>query len=73
MEFSRQEHWSEWPPVLLLEDPPPGDLPNLSLMSPAVPGQLFTTSFTREAVQRVAKCVDSEAGGLGPSQEPGMY
>ena len=42
-------------------------------MSPAVPGQLFTTSFTREAVQRVAKCVDSEAGGLGPSQEPGMY
>ena len=72
MEFSRQKYWSELPCPL------PGDLPNLgiestSLMSPAVPGELFTTSVTREAVQRVAKCVDSEAGGLGPSQEPGIY
>ena len=72
MEFSRQGYWSRLP------CPPPGDLPNLrteptSLMSPAVPGELLTTSVTLEAIQRVAECVDSEAGGLGPNQDPGMY
>ena len=72
MEFSRQEYWSDLP------CPPPGDLPNpgtepTSLLSPAMPGELSTTSVTWEAVQRVAKWVDSEAGGLGPNQDPGMY
>ena len=47
MEFSRQEHWCEWP------CPPPGDLPiqesNLHLMSPASAGRFFTTSATWEA------------------------
>ena len=28
MEFSRQEHWSGWP------FPPPGDIPDLSLLCP---------------------------------------
>ena len=48
MGFSRQEYWSE------LLCPPPGDLPNpgikpTSLTSPALAGELFTTSTTWEA------------------------
>ena len=49
MGFSRQEHWSglPWP------SPNPGNLPNpgiepASLMSPALAGEFFTTSATRE-------------------------
>ena len=47
--FSRQEHWSG------LLCPPPGDLPNpgiqpRSLPSPALEGEFFTTSATREAL-----------------------
>ena len=46
--FSRQEQWSG------LSCPPPGDLPDLgiefgSLISPALPGEFFTTSSTWEA------------------------
>ena len=45
MGFSRQEYWSGLP------CPPSGDLPNVGiepapLMSPALPGGLFTTSGT---------------------------
>ena len=48
MGFSRQEYWSRLP------GPPPGDLPNsgtkpTSLMSPALAGELFTTSTAWEA------------------------
>ena len=48
MGFSRQEYWSGLP------CPPPGDLPNpgtepTPLMSPALAGELFTTSATWEA------------------------
>ena len=50
MGFSKQEYWSGLP------CPPPGDLPNLgiesvSLMSPAVADELFTTSVTWEVLQ----------------------
>ena len=49
MGFSRQEYWSGLP------HPPPGDLPDpgpepTPLKSPALPGGLFTTSATREAL-----------------------
>ena len=45
---SRQEYWSELP------CPPPGDLPGpgiepVSLVSPALTGEFFTTSAPREA------------------------
>ena len=45
MDFSRQEHWSEFPL------PPPQDLPNpwikpTSLASPALAGRFFTTRAT---------------------------
>ena len=45
--FSRQEYWSGWP------CPPPGDLPDpgiepLSLVSPALAREFFTTSATWE-------------------------
>ena len=48
MEFSRQEYWSG------LSCPSPGVLPNpgielTSLMSPALAGEFFTTSFPWEA------------------------
>ena len=48
MGFSRQEYWSGSP------GPPPGDLPDsgiepASLLSPALAGEFFTTSFTWEA------------------------
>ena len=48
IEFSRQEYWSGLP------CPPPGDRPcpgteAVSLMSPALPGELFITSTTWEA------------------------
>ena len=47
MGFSRQEYWSG------LSCPPPGDLPNpgtepVSLVSPALAGEFFTTSTTWE-------------------------
>ena len=47
MGFSRQEYWSGLP------CPPPGDLPDarlehMSLMSPALAGEFFTTSTTWE-------------------------
>ena len=47
MGFSRQEYWSGLP------WPPPGDLPHpriesMSLMSPALAGEFFTTSATWE-------------------------
>ena len=47
MEFSRSEYWSG------LSCPPPEDLPNpgieaMSLMSPALAGEFFTTRATRE-------------------------
>ena len=50
--FSRQEYWSGLP------CPPPWDLPNLgiepmSLMSPALAGRFFITSFTWEAPLKV--------------------
>ena len=50
--------------------PPPGDLPDpgiepASLMSPALPGEFFTTSTTREA--RV------NSKGLKNGQNPGSY
>ena len=46
MRFSRQEYWSGLP------CPPPGDLSNpeiepLSLMSPVLAGEFFTTSDTQ--------------------------
>ena len=46
--FSRQEHWSGLP------RPPPGNLPETenepaSLTSPALAGEIFTTSATWEA------------------------
>ena len=41
--FSRQEYWSQLP------CPPPGNLPDLSLRSPALTGRFFTTSATWEA------------------------
>ena len=49
MGFSSQEYWNG------LLCPPPGDLPNpgiepISLMSPALVGQFFTTSATWEAL-----------------------
>ena len=49
MGFSSQEYWTGLP------CPPPGDLPNpgiepISLMSPALVGQFFTTSATWEAL-----------------------
>ena len=48
MGFFRQEHWSGLPYA------PPGDFPNpgiepTSLMSPALAGELFTTSVAWEA------------------------
>ena len=48
MGFSRQEYWSS------LQFPPLGDLPNsgtelVSLMSPALASQFFTSSITWEA------------------------
>ena len=48
MGFSRQEYWSGW------QCPPPRDLPDIgieptSVTSPALAGQFFTTSATREA------------------------
>ena len=52
MEFSRQEYWS-W--LLYL---PPGDLPDpriepVSVTSPALVGEFFTTSATWEAYSRL--------------------
>ena len=49
MAFSRQEYWSGSPCH------PPGDLPDprLKLVSPAVPGNFFTTSATWEALSGV--------------------
>ena len=49
MGFSRQEYWSELP------FPPLGDLPDpaihiLSVLSPSLAGQFFTTSMTWEAL-----------------------
>ena len=49
MGFSRQEYWSGLP------CPPPGDLPNpgiepMSLTSPALAGEFFTTNVTWEAL-----------------------
>ena len=48
LEFSRQEYWSG------LSHPPPGDLPDpgiepMSLMSPALAREFFTTSATWKA------------------------
>jgi len=48
MGFSKQEYWSELPCS------PPGDFPKpgiepLSLMSPALPSEFFTTITTQEA------------------------
>ena len=48
MGFSRQEYWSGLP------RPPPGDIPNpgiepMSLMSPVLAGEFFTTRSTWEA------------------------
>ena len=48
LEFSRQEYWSG------LSHPPPGDLPNrgiepVSLMSPSLAGEFFTTIATWKA------------------------
>ena len=42
MGFSRQEYWSK------LLCPPPGDLPNPGIESPALADSFFTTSATRE-------------------------
>ena len=55
MGFSRQENWSGLP------CPPLGDLPNVgikpvSLMSPALAGEFFTTSATWEAPRRGMAC-----------------
>ena len=52
MGFSRQEYWSGLP------CPSPGDLPYLgillvSLMSPALAAELFTTNFTWEAPNKI--------------------
>ena len=52
MGFSRQENWGELP------CPPPGYLPDpgiepMSLMSPALAGEFFTTSATWEALKRL--------------------
>ena len=52
MEFSRQEYWSELP------CPPPRDLPDpgvepVSLMSPVLAGELFTTIATWETLSLV--------------------
>ena len=48
MEFSRQEYWSGLPFPSLGDLPNPGIEPT-SLMSPALPGDFFTTSATWEA------------------------
>ena len=52
MGFSRQEYWSEWP------CPPPRDLldpgaETVSLMSPALAGEFFTTLATWETLSLV--------------------
>ena len=63
--FSRQEYWSGLP------CPPPGDLPNpgiepMSLMSPALAGQFFTTRMTwgaplvpRSAIKPMSPAVEA--------------
>ena len=65
MGFPRQEHWS------VLPCPPPGDLPNpglgpTSLVSPALPGGLFTTAPSgKPSLQtdlRISKGLVKEAG-----------
>ena len=48
--FSRQEYWSGFP------RPPPGDLPNPSLGSPALAGGFFTTSTAWEDLKRKLPC-----------------
>ena len=48
MEFSRQEYWCGLPCPSLGDLPNPGIEP-MSLMSPALVGQFFTTSATWEA------------------------
>ena len=55
MGFSRQEYWSGLP------CPPPGDLPDsgiepMSLTSPALTGEGFTTSTTWEAQKQCIVC-----------------
>ena len=62
MGVSRQEYWSRLP------FPSPGDLPNpgiehMSLMSPAVAGELFTISTTWEAQELLLPVTNAESRG----------
>ena len=78
MRFSRQEYWSE------LLCPPPGDLPHpgiepVSLRSPALVGNFFTTSATWEAppMRAAARKGKEQLEGilsfsLSPSHPPGV-
>ena len=51
MGFSRQEYLSGLP------CPPPGDLPDPGIMSPALTGGFFTTSTTWESVLYIILCI----------------
>ena len=60
--FSRQEYWSRLP------FPSPGGLPypgveHVSLMSPALAGEFFTTSTTWEAQELLLPVTDVESQG----------
>ena len=78
MGFSRQEYWSGLP------CPPPGDLPHpgiepVSLRSPALVGDFFTTSATWEAppMRAAARKGKEQLEGilsfsLSPSHPPGV-
>ena len=66
MGFSRQEYWSGLPCPL------PGDLPNpgikpVSLMSPALAGEFFTTSATWE-VHDSLQCLQKIHGERGEDE-----
>ena len=61
--FSRQEYWSGLP------FPPPGDLSNpgiypVSLTSPALVGEFFTTSATWEALHRLVAKIKYSVDGM---------
>ena len=57
MGFSRQEYWSGLP------CPPPGDLPDPGIMSPALTGGFFMTSATWESILYIVLCILGFPGG----------
>ena len=62
--FSRQKYWSGLPCPLLGDLPDPGIEP-MSLVSPALAGELFITSATWEVLLLYKLCAIASLWGLG--------